>query len=214
MKYYVYELWDVIKGLPFYVGKGCGKRTSAHTSKSHLNSNTGNMLKKNVIKKMLSENNSPEVRYVIRTNDELIAYAEETRLILQYGRRDLNTGILTNLTNGGVGSLAPGDETRYKMGSAKRGKVESIATRQRKSESLMGHTFAEETLKKMSLAKIGKVPACVELRRSYVGKGNPQFGKKWDDSKKSKMSNSIKGRKRSYRDDGTWFFVYPGKTYV
>ena len=211
MKYYVYELWDIIKNQPFYVGKGCGKRTSTHTSKSHLARQDGNQFKKNVIRKMLSENNKPVAKYVFRSDDEIAAYNEETRLILQYGRRDLGTGILTNLTDGGVGSLSPSTESRYKMGSAKRGKKESEETRNKKSASLMGHTFTEDALKKMSIAKIGKIPACVETRRSYSGEGNPQFGKVWSDEKRNKMSETNRGRKRAYRADGTWPFTYPEK---
>ncbi len=98
-----------------------------------------------------------------------------------------------------------------KMGSAKRGKKDSDETKKRKSNSLMNHTVADDTRQKMSIIKLGKIPACVVLRRSYVGEGNPQFGKTWSDEKRNKMSNSIKGRKRSYRADGTWFFTYPEK---
>ncbi len=209
MKYYVYELWDIIKNQPFYVGKGCGKRTSAHTSKSHLAKQDGNQFKKNVIRKMLLENNKPVAKYVFRSDDEIAAYNEETRLILQYGRRDLGTGILTNLTNGGVGSLSPNTESRYKMGRARRGKKETKEETQNRTEKLIGFKHSSESRDRMSLAKVGKVPACVELRRSYSGEGNPQFGKIWPEEKRNKMSETNKGRKRSYREDGTWFFIYP-----
>ena len=212
MRYYVYELWDLIKNKPFYVGKGSGKRTYIHTSKAHLAKKDGNQFKKNVIRKILLDNNKPTVKYIFRTDDELAAYAEETRLILQYGRRDIGTGILTNLTNGGVGSLSPNKESRYKMGSPNRGKEISIGVKLKMSQSAQDRgEISEETRMKMSQVKLGKIPPCVELRRSYKGSGNPQFGKIWPDEKRNKMSNSIKGRKRSYRADGSWFFVYPEK---
>jgi len=156
MKYYVYEMRDMIKNVPFYVGKGTGKRTYAHTSKSSLDKNDGNMFKKNVIRKMLSENNKPGVKYVFRTDDELVAYAEETKLILQYGRRDLGTGILTNLTNGGVGSLSPNAETRYKMGSSRRGKKESTEETLKRTVGLIGFIHTEDSRKNMSNARAGK----------------------------------------------------------
>lgn len=211
MKYYVYELWDMIKNQPFYVGKGCGKRSYSHTSKSHLSKTDGNQFKKNVIRKMLLENNRPVTKYVFRTDDELLAYSEETRLIAFYGRRDLGTGILTNLTNGGVGSLSPNSMTREKLSKARLGKKDSEETRLKKVVASKNRIITDETRHKMSIVKLGKVPACIELRRSYEGKGNPQFGKTWSDEKRNKMSNSIKGRKRSYRADGTWFFTYPEK---
>lgn len=211
MKYYVYELWDTAKGVPFYVGKGCGKRTYAHTSKAHLAKTCGNQFKKSVIRKMLNDNNKPVVKYVFRTDDELLAYATETELILYYGRRDIKTGILTNLTNGGIGSLNPNAESRYKMGSSRRGKKETAAETTLRTSGLKGFVHTAESRKNMSIAKVGKIPACVSTRRSYAGEGNPQHGKLWDTDKKNKMSASIKGRKRSYNADGTWFFIYPEK---
>jgi hypothetical protein len=211
MKYYVYELWDIIKNELFYVGKGCGKRSYSHTSKSNLAKSDSNQFKKNVIRKMLLENNKPVTKYVFRTDDELSAYIEETRLIMLYGRRDIGTGFLTNLTDGGVGSLSPNDLTRAKLSKARLGKKDSTETRLKKAASSKNRIITNETRQKMSIVKLGKIPACVELRRSYEGEGNPQFGKIWSDEKRSKMSNSIKGRKRSYRPDGTWFFTYPEK---
>ena len=209
MKYYVYELWDVVKNQPLYVGKGCGKRTAAHTSKSHLAKQDGNQFKKNVIRKMLSENNKPVVKYVFRSDNEISAYNEETRLILQYGRRDLGTGILTNLTNGGIGSLSPSIESRYKMGSPNRGRQFSEETKIKMSLSAKSRdAISEETRLKMSTSKVGKVPACIETRRSYNGEGNPQFGKIWSEEKRNKMSETNKGRKRVHRD-GTFYYVYP-----
>ena len=70
MKYYVYELWDIIKNQLFYVGKWCGKRTSVHTSSCYLAKQDSNQYKKNVIRKMLSENNKPVAKYVFRSEEK------------------------------------------------------------------------------------------------------------------------------------------------
>lgn len=211
MKYYVYELWDIIKNTPFYVGKGQGKRAYSHMLESSLAKSNGNRLKKNVIRKMLAENNIPSIKYVFETDDELSAYNEETKLIMKYGRKDIGTGILTNLTNGGTGSLSPNEEARYKMGSPRRGRKETQEETHNRTKKLKGYKHSDETKAKQSLAKAGKIPACVELRRSYEGEGNPQFGKLWSIEKRNKMSETNKGRRRSYRVDGTWFFIYPEK---
>ena len=49
--------------------------------------------------------------------------------IAHYGRIDLGTGILRNQTDGGEGNLNPSDETRYAIGSARRGVAMSDSTK-------------------------------------------------------------------------------------
>ena len=53
----------------------------------------------------------------------------EMRYIAHYGRKDLDTGTLCNATDGGEGNLNPSEETRYAIGSARRGVVLSDSTR-------------------------------------------------------------------------------------
>lgn len=104
MSFYVYEIWDPIKKEPFYVGKGKGKRY-----KYHLKEATGiidkrtNSHKTNRIKKIIRLGSFPETKIVFRTDDENEAFSKEKELIKLYGRRDLGTGCLTNLTEGGDG---------------------------------------------------------------------------------------------------------------
>lgn len=74
----------------------------------------------------------------------------EKKLISQYGRKDLGTGILRNLTDGGDGASNPSAESRRKMSEAKKGYVPWNAGK----TGVQKHS--KEARIKMSLAKLGK----------------------------------------------------------
>ena len=87
-RWYVYELVDPRDGLPFYVGKGCGKRMEEHEADARR----GVCSKKcNRIKDIWSDGLTIERRKVANFWDEQAAYDHETDRIDQYG--------LANLTN-------------------------------------------------------------------------------------------------------------------
>lgn len=100
MNYYVYEYLRK-DGTPYYVGKGKGSRwKQAH----------------NVVVPPRDR-----VKFVATDLSELDAFALEEQLILEYGRKDLGTGILRNQTSGGEGAT-PGPEVRAKLSAVKLGK--------------------------------------------------------------------------------------------
>jgi hypothetical protein len=97
---YVYKDPRPTKNLQVvYVGKGVGDRMYAHWAKRvHKNKPFGAFLA------LLRRNQmEPVIEQVAQFEDEVLAFAEETRLIALYGRRDLKTGTLFNLTDGGEG---------------------------------------------------------------------------------------------------------------
>lgn len=104
-RFYVYKLIDPKTGLPFYVGKGTGNRIKHHEQqKDRIYQTTAhnNRLLKNKINKVLRESGS--IRYqqhYVQTEQQ--AFDIEIALIKRYGRRDIKTGILCNMTNGGDG---------------------------------------------------------------------------------------------------------------
>lgn len=96
--YYVYQLIDPRNNLPFYVGKGKGKRAYYHTYKNKKGKNTENPYKDHIIRQILCEGLEPRVEYLFHTKDESDAYLFETALIKKLGRRRYDQGgILTNL---------------------------------------------------------------------------------------------------------------------
>lgn len=82
-----------------YVGKGAARRAWVHWGKRVVkNTGFGKLLAQ--LRKLKLE---PVIEIVKEFEDEAEAFVEEMRLISLYGRRDLKTGTLFNLTDGGEG---------------------------------------------------------------------------------------------------------------
>jgi hypothetical protein len=97
-KHYVYGIISP-NGNPFYIGKGQKFRLQYHLVEA-LNTDNQN-LKLNIIRGLVNSNKRLTYKlYGFYKTDEY-ALDVEKFLILYYGRIDLNTGILTNLTDGG-----------------------------------------------------------------------------------------------------------------
>ena len=100
--YYVYLHVKATDGTPFYVGKGRGRRAFSLHSRSNLWNNVVNKHGFNVI-------------HVANNLTEQEAFTFEKVLVSKLGRRDKNTGCLTNQTDGGDGGSNPSDAMRAKL---------------------------------------------------------------------------------------------------
>jgi len=121
--YYVYVYLDIFKPgeyffkhkygagfmyAPFYVGKGKNKRMYAHLEecrkyKEGFLSKNFNIIKLKKINKHFEHQISCPVLIVDDNLSEEVALNLEKELIKTFGRIDNNTGILSNMTNGGDG---------------------------------------------------------------------------------------------------------------
>lgn len=99
--------------------------------------------------------------YIVEITHKNICWEEacsiEKYLICFYGRKNLKTGILVNLTDGGEGviNLIHTEETREKMSKAKSSRIISDETRQRMSLALKGKPKSEQHKENIRKARIG-----------------------------------------------------------
>ena len=107
----------------------------------------------------------------------------EKELIAFYGRKDLGTGILRNLTDGGDGARGISEETKRKISKSKKGQKLSEETKRKLSKANKGKKLSRETKMKQSEAA--------------KGENNPFYGKKHSEETKEKISEANKGRKLS-----------------
>lgn len=164
MRYYVYILLDNrhigeygniynsnIKNKPFYVGKGdylTKSNTLRHLSHykrceslKEFNTNTH---KCNTIKLLKEQNFEPNYVIVYETNNELEALNVEIELIKFYGKKK-DGGILTNITDGGVGgnifNYVDGLRERLNKIMSERWKGDKNPNFNKKLEETYSHNF-------------------------------------------------------------------------
>ena len=113
----------------FYVGIGKSSRRAYDFSKSR-NQHWTNVYKKHgVVVEIVSDNLSWD-----------LACELEQLLIQEYGRKDLGTGQLVNMTDGGDGQLNPSKETIEKWVSKKIGTKASNSTKEKMRLAHIGKT--------------------------------------------------------------------------
>jgi len=128
---------------PFYVGKGTRKRDVVHLLPSMLNQKTH---KTSTIKAIIQDTGQLPIHYRIYDNiSQEDATNIEIEFIKIFGRKDINSGILCNHTDGEDGSHNLPLESRRRIGEANRKKVFQYS---------MGGYFIKEW---NSLSEIGNV---------------------------------------------------------
>jgi hypothetical protein len=126
-------------GTPYYIGKGTGDRA---WNKNHFS----------------KPSDKSRIILVEQNLTEIGAFAIERKLIRWYGRKDIGTGILRNLSNGGEGPSGAkrSEETRKKISEGQKGiknhnygKSPSYEYRQKISKAMIGIKRTEETKRKL-----------------------------------------------------------------
>ena len=163
MHYYTYAYLREDK-TPYYIGKGKDNRAYRRRDKGIKPPKDKSKIL--ILKQNLTEEES---------------FRHEVYMIAMFGRKDLGTGILQNLTDGGEGGSGRvlSEETRRKLSDANRGK----------NHPNYGKTFSEETRRKMSASKKNMSDE-TRKKMSEVKKGenHPFYGKTHSSETKRKMS--------------------------
>jgi len=102
-RFYVYT-YSYPDGTPFYVGKGTGRRDKRHLEQAKHAKKVKSWCAK-IVKSLIKKDQYPIIHRIIDNIDEELALLIEQEYIDKYGRRDINTGILVNATDGGEAGM-------------------------------------------------------------------------------------------------------------
>jgi hypothetical protein len=176
--YYTYAYLRKKDRTPYYIGKGQKRRMYAE----HWRGNGS-----------FTPKDRDRIIILKHFDNEIDAYKHEMYMIAVLGRKDLGTGILINISNGGEGNSNISQRTRHLISKVHKGKVYDAETRKKISEAKMG-TKCPDHLKE-------------HFSKMYSGKGNPNYGKKHSAETLSKISTGTRGKNLKTR----WYITPCGE---
>lgn len=211
MEYYVYVLLNplscgkfkcgeyIFDYEPFYVGKGKGNRITETIYENK------NQFKRNIINKIVDNGLKP-ISIILHENlCEEESFELERKIIGLIGRRDLNTGTLTNFTNGGEGT------------SGIIQSKETIKIRKNSLKKYRSHFKTKEFSNKMKIVanertKKMKESGYYEIQsKKFSGEGNPMFGKHTSDKQKDAVRNAHTAGKIKLSESGRQRLIESGR---
>jgi len=174
---------------PYYIGKGCGERAWCHGKGEVMPPKDKTLIL--ILKKDLSEQE---------------AFRHEIYMISVFGRKNNNTGILRNRTDGGEGSRRKQSEkTKKKIGDAHRGKKMPESAKQRIREHRTGSTLSKEHKQKISQSLKGEKNPLYGL----TGDQHPHYGKKRSKEARENIRQAALRRWERHRGENSEGTVSP-----
>jgi hypothetical protein len=188
---YVYTLTDPRNGMPFYVGKGHGKRCEFHLDEAKYYNNRKSK-KLNKIRKLLSLGMKPIITKVEENVTDAQAIDLECLIIAEM--RDIGIP-LTNMTDGGDGAKGYKHTEENKRLASERQK-NRVMTEEHKQK--MRKPKSEEGRANIAKARLTTTyrPSKETKRKTseaLLGRPSPMKGRKQSEEAKAKMSAWRKG---------------------
>lgn len=216
-RFYVYLYLDPERNAePIYVGKGCGRRYKHHLTRTDKHPLTHRL------RKMLSNNVEPIIEVFDGFTEEE-ALVIESQIIAEIGRKNLGSGSLLNLTDGGErnGNKIVSEETRQKQSAAHMGQTSwnkgksgsythSEEAKLAKSQRMLGREVSVETGQKISASKKGykHTEEAIEKMKQSHQNMSPETIEKMRKAKsniseetRQKMSIAAKNRRKKQLGD-------------
>jgi hypothetical protein len=179
-KYFLYRHIRLDKNEPFYIGVGTKKsyikNWEAPSAYSRATEKGGrNKIWRNIVKKT-----KYEVEVLLESDNEDFIFEKEIEFIKLYGRINLKTGILANLTDGGRGTkcLIPSLKSkiatsiRAKGNTYRRGVKLSKETKAIISASQLGRKLLPESIEKRTKTRQLKGNWHTKNSKDKIGKSN------------------------------------------
>jgi hypothetical protein len=171
MRYYLYRHIRIDKNEPFYIGIGTKQSTKFNSAKSEYRRAYETSRKESYIWNNIVSKTDYEVQIIFESDDYNFIKGKELEFISLYGRIDKNTGVLSNMTNGGDGFIGyvPSKEKIEKHKLFMTGRKQSEEEKQKRNESRKGYMHSEETKIKMSNSHKGKKTSKEHLEKLQKG---------------------------------------------
>jgi hypothetical protein len=172
MKYYLYRHIRLDTRQPFYIGIGT-KQSRIHPNiKSEYRRAYETNRKESFIWNHVVNKTNYDVQILLESDDYQFIKQKEIEFVAMYGRINLKTGTLANLTDGGDGTIGyiPSKEQIEKHKKFMIGRVQSESEKQKRVESRKGYVHTEETKAKMSNSHKGKITSKEHLEKLQKGK--------------------------------------------
>jgi hypothetical protein len=167
-KHFLYRHIRVDKNEPFYIGIGVKKKLKYPYSRAYSKHDRNNIWKRIVFK------TEYEVEILLESDDYEFIKEKEREFIKLYGRKDLKTGSLCNLTDGGEGcyNRIMTKECKDKISKSLKGKPFTEERKKNVSVALckLNLKVSDETKRKLSIAHKGKKLSLETIQKVLITK--------------------------------------------
>lgn len=170
-RHYLYRHIRLDKNEPFYIGIGTKQKRNHYSIQSEYNRAFNKNRKESYIWNNIVNKPAYEVEILLESDDYEFIKNKEIEFIKLYGRINLNTGCLANMTDGGDGILNFIRDSNWskKVSDSRKGVKQKRETIEKRIKSRKGYKHSQETKEKMANSHKGKKIDIEHLKKLRAG---------------------------------------------